>query len=228
MMEANKSNVFFPQKYYDDLNQRYVGNRTVRESESLPPKIQQNALPSSERTKFERIPSKSHQPTPSLILNETASGSKRRSSLIESEGSAGASRMNSITSMRSNSINSFHQIKPMDTEDVNGDGTKRKKHHNYAPVNRTESTDSIKVSYPPKKTFIQKWEVSEDGNIDEFEPLSNKQHSERLNENKASKGLFQKFRKTSNRMIARNKNGKRSGPAVNVQNPNVGLNDLQL
>merc|ERR1719433_1240293 len=99
-MEANKSTVFFPQKYYDDLSQQYVGNSKIRESEPQP-KVQQgvysgSALP-SERTKFERIPSKSvtRQRTPSLILNETTSGSKRRASLIESEGSAGATRMNS-------------------------------------------------------------------------------------------------------------------------------------
>merc|ERR1711879_181202 len=136
--------------------------------------------------------------------------------------------MNSITSLKSNSIHSTHHLHLMDVDDLNGDGTKRKKHFNYSPVNRTESTDSIKVSYPPKKTFIQKWEHSEDGNIDEFEPLSTKQLTAGSEEAKTSRNLFQKFKRTSNRIMARNKNGKTSGPAVNVQNPNVGLNDLQL
>merc|ERR1712190_608967 len=81
----------------------------------------------------------------------------------------------------------------------NNDGMKRKRHFNYSPVNRTESTDSIKVSYRPKKTFIEKWHHHpEEGNLEEMEALGGVKDGHHT---ESPRNLLEKFRRTSNRMM---------------------------
>ena len=89
-------------------------------------------------------------------------------------------------------------------------------------MHRTESTDSIKVSYRPKRTFIEKWQHPEDGNLEEMEALGGIKEE---NKPQTPRNLLQKFKRTSNRMMGRKK---QAVSPVNVQNPSVGLNDLQL
>ena len=229
MMEANKSNVFFPQKYYEQINAQYVASAADRPQLRPQPFSGGSTLP-SERRRFERIPSKSM--TNPVLANYAAAESmnsttsRRRGSIIEHskdrEGSA--LRMESQTQTdRYRDDDDDESFGDDEVDGDNNDGMKRKRHFNYSPVNRTESAESIKVSYRPKKTFIQKWENPEDGNVDELEALAlNKGDS--LKE-EAPRNLLQKLRRSSNRMLGRKK---QSVPAVNVQNPGVGLHDLQL
>merc|ERR1712228_999011 len=113
-------------------------------------------------------------------------------------------------------------------ESVNGDVDEkmdlvkdRKRHFNYSPVDRTESAESIKVSYKPKQTFVEKWNCNEQEDDDDaFE----------LKTNEKENNILSKLKKKSSRFLKLNHSKKKSQTHsyTNVQNPNIGLNDLQL
>ena len=111
-------------------------------------------------------------------------------------------------------------------EGVDGVMKDRKRHFNYSPVDRTESAESIKVSYKPKQTFVEKWSCNDD-EVDEDEV----DEDEVDRSEKESEGnILSKLKKKSSRFLRLNHKQKKSQTHsyTNVQNPNIGLNDLQL
>ena len=220
IMEANKSTAFFPQKFYDKINQKYIQNT----SGSQLPQIK---LHSDRHGRVQRVPSQSK--TTSLTpYSRPRLNSNRDDSNTQTQQTHTNSKSKSKSKSKSNNNNDKYmaemKLQEEDDDEYGGAGQK-KKHFNYSPVERTESTDSIKVNFKPKKTFMEKWNNSMDDDdviyYDNIADNENKDIQEKQN-------ILKKIKSKSSRLLGKNKDKKSNASSSNIQNPDVGLNDLQL
>merc|ERR1712176_1106316 len=166
----------------------------------------------SERKKnayHQRLPSRSHSVsiTPFHRRDESATNSKSKSKtkeLMEEKKAESEDRDEG-------------RDKVSEFDDCVSNG---KKHFNYSPVNRTESAESIKVSFKPKQTFVEKWQCNE---LDEEQAVDDS-----ANEKESKHGLLSKLKKKSSRFLKLNqKQNSNQHSYTSVQNPDIGLNDFQ-
>ena len=223
MMEANKNIAFYPQNYYDKVNKENKINVNIKHQRHhghlhrIPSKsITQSVTPYS-RPKFSpNFPDES-------ATNNTQTNSKSKSKSNDN-------KRGSISYHDQN-----HEFK--DEEEITDDikNIENKKHFNYSPVNRTESTESIKVAYKPKQTFMAKWnsnynDIDGGDAADDSLNYQNNVNVTNLNNNKnpSKSNLLQKLKSKSSRLLSGKNNKKQNKPSANIQSPDVGLNDLQL
>jgi len=102
----------------------------------------------------------------------------------------------------------------------------RRRHFNYFPVDRTESAESIKVTYKPRQTFIEKWQRASD----ESEENENEDGAGAVRQSDSPSRILKNLKLKSMRLLNRGtgKGDRKLKPSENVQHPDVGLNDLQL
>eukprot|EP01084_Bolivina_argentea_P279372 477599_1 len=206
IMEANKKIGFFPINYTSDskqVNSSMYNNYNQNE-------INIGTLHS--QRKLHRVPSKSshtHSVTP-------YSRPKFHSHFVDESATKTGTNSKSKSKSKSMDITGELNDTKEESEDHNDEymfDKPKKKHFNYSPVNRTESTESIKVTYKPKQTFLAKYGQQETG-MPKAESKSN---------------LLAKIKKKSSRLLRKNNKEKEQKESATLfQSVDVGMGDLQL
>eukprot|EP00483_Globobulimina_turgida_P004821 UN04830 len=199
-MEANKNVAFFPAGYHKNARVKQKENINIgtlhsqRKSQRVhSASMTQSVTPYSRAKLHGHLVDESATKTCTNSKSKSKSGEVTRTETKEESGD--------------------------ENDEYLGDNKDKKKLFHYSPVNLTESTDSIKVTYKPKKTFLEKWE-NDNEHI----------HGGSLHKNDSKQNLLSKIKETSSRLLGKsNKDNKKQKAAVtNVQAVVLDSDVLQL
>jgi len=178
IMEAKKNNAFLPISYYQNINDEKKKNEHKAQKEPI--------ITLHSQRKVFRVPSKSN--TQSVTPYSRPKCSPKSAT--------------NHTRTNSKSDDMKEESKHNDDDEYYQGNIDKKKHFNYSPVHRTESTESIKVTYKPKKTFLEKWDLNEN-DIEHFEDdevLKN----DKNNTGDSKKNILQTLKSKSTRLLRKN------------------------